>query len=89
MSNKIRKAYTAEEKVLILRRHLIDHVPISESVRRVSLPSDAVLPLAAPVFRERDSRLCQYVVTVSHDGPGAPDCGPGRSWRANMRCSPS
>ena len=30
MSNKTRKAYTAEEKVIILRRHLIDHVPISE-----------------------------------------------------------
>ena len=30
MSNKTRKTYTAEEKVGILRRHLIDHVPISD-----------------------------------------------------------
>ena len=30
MSNKTRKAYTAEEKVTILRRHLIDQVPISD-----------------------------------------------------------
>lgn len=30
MSNKTRKAYTAEEKVIILRRHLVDRVPISD-----------------------------------------------------------
>lgn len=30
MSHKTRKAYTAEEKVIILRRHLIDPVPISD-----------------------------------------------------------
>jgi transposase len=30
MSRKTRKAYTAEEKVAILRRPLLDHVPISD-----------------------------------------------------------
>ncbi len=30
MSNKTRKTYTAEEKVGILRRYPIDHVPISD-----------------------------------------------------------
>ncbi len=29
-SRKSRKAYTAEEKVAILRRHLIDRVPVSD-----------------------------------------------------------
>lgn len=30
MSRKTRKPYTAEEKVAILRRHLLDHVPVSD-----------------------------------------------------------
>ena len=30
MSKKTRKAYTGEEKVAILRRHLIDQVPVSD-----------------------------------------------------------
>ena len=30
MSNNTRKPYTAEEKVTILRRHLLDHVPVSD-----------------------------------------------------------
>lgn len=30
MSGKPRKTYTAAEKVAILRRHLLDHVPISD-----------------------------------------------------------
>ena len=30
MSSKTRKGYTAEEKVIILRRHLIDQVAISD-----------------------------------------------------------
>jgi len=30
MSRKTRKAYTAEEKVASLRRHLLDHVPVSD-----------------------------------------------------------
>ena len=29
-SRKSRKAYTAEEKVIILRRHLIDRLPVSD-----------------------------------------------------------
>ncbi len=30
MSKKPRKNYTAQEKVAILRRHLLEHVPLSE-----------------------------------------------------------
>ena len=30
MSRKDRNNYTAEEKVVIIRRHLVDHVPVSE-----------------------------------------------------------
>jgi transposase len=30
MSRKDRTNYTAEEKVVIIRRHLVDHVPVSE-----------------------------------------------------------
>ncbi|MDX1656932.1 MAG: hypothetical protein R3310_17110 [Candidatus Competibacteraceae bacterium] len=30
MSRKTRKAYSPEEKIVILRRHLIDQVPVSD-----------------------------------------------------------
>ena len=37
MSRKQRRPYTAEEKVAILRRHLLDHVPIAELCREYDL----------------------------------------------------
>ena len=35
---KPRKSYTPSEKVTILRRHLIDHVPISDICDKYQLP---------------------------------------------------
>lgn len=37
MSRKQRRPYTAEEKVAILRRHLLDHTPIAELCREYDL----------------------------------------------------
>ena len=37
MSNE-RKRHTSEEKVAILRRHLVDRVPVFHFVRRISTP---------------------------------------------------
>ena len=42
---KPRKNYTPVEKVAILRRHLLDHVPVSDPVRRASALAHVVLPL--------------------------------------------
>jgi transposase len=38
MSRKPRKAYTATEKVAILRRHLIDHVAVSDLCEQYQVP---------------------------------------------------
>lgn len=38
MPRKPRKAYTATEKVAILRRHLIDHVPVSDLCDEYQIP---------------------------------------------------
>jgi len=48
---KPRKHYTPEEKVVILRRHLVEGVPISDLCEERGL--HRVLPLAEGVFRER------------------------------------
>ena len=37
MSRKDRNNYTAEEKVAILRRHLLDHVPVSDLCEQYKL----------------------------------------------------
>src|SRR5579863_7238804 len=36
--NKTRKHYTAEEKVAILRRHLLEHEPVSKVCDEVGMP---------------------------------------------------
>lgn len=50
---KQRKHYTAEEKVAILRRHLVEGVPISDLCDERGTPANRVLPLAEGVPRER------------------------------------
>ena len=50
---KQRKHYTPEEKVAILRRHLLEGVPISELCDELGTPADGLLPLAEGVLRER------------------------------------
>ena len=49
---KQRKHYTREEKVAILRRHLVEGVPISDLCDEWGLQPNRVLPLAERVFRE-------------------------------------
>jgi len=49
---KQRKHYTPEEKVAILRRHLVEGVPISDLCDERG-PTNRVLPLAEGVLRER------------------------------------
>jgi transposase len=53
---KERKHYTAEEKVAILRRHLLEKSR-SRSCARNWAAADGVLPLAEGVLRERGRRL--------------------------------
>ena len=50
---KQRKHYAPEEKVAILRRHLLEKEPISKLCDEVGLPADGLLPLAEGVLRER------------------------------------
>jgi transposase-like protein len=45
-----RKQYTAEEKVAILRRHLLDKVPVSDLCEELGPAADCVLPLAEGVL---------------------------------------
>ena len=47
---KQRKHYTPEEKVAILRRHLLEQVPISELCDKQGLQPTGVLPLAERVL---------------------------------------
>jgi len=49
---KQRKHYTPEEKVAILRRHLVEGMPISGLCDELGL-QNGVLPLAEGVLRER------------------------------------
>ena len=50
---KPRKNYTPPEKVAILRRHLIDRVPVSDLCDEYQLSPTALLRLAKAVLRER------------------------------------
>ena len=47
---KARKHYTAEEKVALLRRHLVDKEPVSKLCDELALAADGVLPLAERVL---------------------------------------
>ena len=50
---KPRKNYTPVEKVAILRRHLIDHVPVSDLCDEYQLSPTLFYALAEAVLRER------------------------------------
>jgi transposase len=50
---KKRKHYTGEEKVAILRRHLLEKVPVSDLCEELELQPTVILPLAKRVLRER------------------------------------
>jgi hypothetical protein len=50
---KERKHYTAEGKVAVLRRRLLDKMPVSDLCEELSPEADGVLPLAKGVLRER------------------------------------
>ena len=54
---KERKHYTAEKKVAILRRHLLDEVAVSDLCEELGLQPTAVLPLAKRVLREWRGRI--------------------------------
>ena len=45
-----RTSYTAQEKVVILRKHLLEKIPISDICERYELPSDSFLSLAEAIF---------------------------------------
>ena len=47
---KTRKHYTAQEKVAILRRHLVDKEPVSKLCDGTGAAADGVLPLAEGVL---------------------------------------
>lgn len=49
--------YAPEEKVIILRRNLLENEPISLALPRVRLAVDGLLPLAERVPRERRGHL--------------------------------
>lgn len=57
MSRRERTQYSAEEKVAILRRHLLDHVPISELCDQYKLQPTVFYRWQKAVFRERRCRL--------------------------------
>ena len=54
---KSRKHYAAVEKVAILRRHLLERVPVSDLCDQYRHPAIDVLQLAETVLRERGRRL--------------------------------
>ncbi len=47
---KVRKHYTAEEKVAVLRRHLVDKEPVSKLCDELALQPNGFLPLAERVL---------------------------------------
>jgi hypothetical protein len=53
---KQRKHYAPAEKVAILRRHMVEGVPISDLCGELTAV-DGVLPLAEGVLRERSRRF--------------------------------
>ena len=65
---KERKHYTAEEKVAILRRHLLDKVPVSDLCVGTGAAAHRFLPLAERVLRERSGCL-------PNDGASSPPDG--------------
>ena len=72
MSKKTRKRFTAQEKVAILRLHLLEHVPDLGSLRPARHPPHAVLPLAEGVLRERRGRLRAAAIPTA---PATPRTG--------------
>jgi len=54
---KERKHYTAEEKVAILRRHLLDKVPVSDLCEELGLQPTVFYRWQKRVLRERGGRL--------------------------------
>jgi len=51
-SKKTRRHYTTEQEVAILKRHMVDKVPVSDLCNELELPAERVLPVAAPGVRE-------------------------------------
>ena len=45
-----RRSFTPEEKVIILKRHLVDKVPVSNLYDELGLLVDRVLPVARGIF---------------------------------------
>jgi len=50
MTNKERKHFTPEEKVSILRRHLVDKVPVSDLCEEADTDIVAKQPLAGTIL---------------------------------------
>ena len=71
---KPRKNYTPAEKVAILRRHLIDRVPVSDLCDEYQLSPTALLRLAEAVLRERrlglraQERVGRAITPADHRG---------------------
>ncbi|MGC8643326.1 MAG: transposase [Isosphaeraceae bacterium] len=56
MAEKTRERFTAEEKVAILRLHLLEHTPVSDLCDQHGIHPTDVLRLAEGVLRERLGR---------------------------------
>ena len=65
MMAKQRKHYTSQEKVAVLRRHLLEHIPVSELCEELGLP---------PTVSSASASRCgvkskQKLVSFLHDWP--------------------
>ncbi len=54
---KKRKNYTAQEKVAILKRHLVDKIPVSDLCDQYQLKPTVYYSVAEGIFRERRRRF--------------------------------
>ena len=77
---KERKHYTAEEKVAILRRHLLDKVPVSDLCEEVGL-RPTVFYRWQKEFFENGAAAFQQRGRTNHQ----PDSNESRIWRRRSR----
>ena len=57
MNDNSRRYFSPEQKVAILREHLIEGKAVSDLCDKYHIHPDTVLPVAETAFRERNSRF--------------------------------
>jgi len=69
---KERKHYTAEEKVAVLRRHLLGKVPVSDLCEELGLQPTVFYRFPRPIHKTTTTSILTLSALVKNEPPGCP-----------------